>query len=387
MVGIKESQTLDFQNTKSFSYLSKVDSFDQIRNQILTPYSEILNNLEEVYIFGAKRLGEKAADCLKRSGIKVKAFIDNDLSKHGTLFCDKQIIALDSVKTKGIPIIISTTNYLYEISSQLNERGLDNHVSYPVLSIYDSEKYPAETTFKDMQQDLIANKQAYLSLFSMFADKKSQKVLDNILNFRLTLDPACLDICDSQEDEYFDTEIMPLGDDEVFIDGGGYDGDTVLRFIEKTNNNYKKIHLFEPDARLCNKAAANLADYRDIDFVKRGLYSSNKTLRFTSTGDVDGFIDPDGDLEINVVALDNYIKEEISFLKLDVEGAEEEALIGAKNHLKNNSPKLAVAVYHQSQDLWKIPSLITSINSKYQEFYLRNYSRTSLDIVLYGIPK
>lgn len=387
MAGTKEAQTLDFQKTKSFGYLSKTDSFNQIRDHILAPYSEILNNLEEVYIFGAKRLGEKAADCLKRSGVKVKAFIDNDPSKHGTLFCDKPIIALDSVKTEGIPIIISTTNYLYEISDQLNKRGLDNHVPYPVLSVFDSEKYEAEATFKNMQQDLIANKEAYLSLFSILADKKSQKVLDNILNFRLSLDPACLTMCDSQEDEYFDTEIMPLTDDEIFIDGGGYDGDTVLRFIRKTNNNYKKIYLFEPDAGLCDKAAANLADYHDIDLVKKGLYSTNKTLRFSSTGDVDGFINPEGDLEISVVALDSCVKEKISLLKLDVEGAEEEALIGAKKHLKNNSPKLAVAAYHQSQDLWKIPSLITSINSNYQEFYLRNYSRTSLDIVLYGIPK
>ena len=75
---------------------------------------------------------------------------------------------------------------------------------------------------------------------------------------------------------------------------------------------------------------------------------------------------------IEVMPLDEDILEKITFLKMDIEGAEWDALLGCGRIISQDHPKLAVCVYHGYDDLWRIPALIESMNPDY-EFYLRHY--------------
>ena len=70
---------------------------------------------------------------------------------------------------------------------------------------------------------------------------------------------------------------------------------------------------------------------------------------------------------------------------MDIEGAEEQALIGAKQTIINNRPKLAICVYHKLDDIWKIPNIILKYNSSYKLF-LRHYTYSENDTVLYAVP-
>jgi hypothetical protein len=70
---------------------------------------------------------------------------------------------------------------------------------------------------------------------------------------------------------------------------------------------------------------------------------------------------------------------------LDVEGSEEEAIIGAKNHIKTTSPILTIASYHRAHDLWRLPEVLKSINPNYK-FFLRHYSQSIIDTIIYAIP-
>ena len=72
-----------------------------------------------------------------------------------------------------------------------------------------------------------------------------------------------------------------------------------------------------------------------------------------------------------MVTLDEDIKEKITTLKMDIEGFEQKAILGATNHIKNDKPKLLLSVYHNNEDLWKIPRMIEEICPGYK-FYLRN---------------
>ncbi len=89
-------------------------------------------------------------------------------------------------------------------------------------------------------------------------------------------------------------------------------------------------------------------------------------------------------MQIPVTRLDAAIEGNVTFIKLDVEGAEYEALKGAEKLIQNCRPTLAVSVYHKAQDIWELPELILSMAPEYT-FYLRHYSLSSEETVLYAV--
>lgn len=84
--------------------------------------------------------------------------------------------------------------------------------------------------------------------------------------------------------------------------------------------------------------------------------------------------------------MDSLIEEKVSFVKMDIEGAEAIALKGAKNHILNDHPKLAICCYHKPEDLWKIPEQVMAIRNDYR-LYLRHYTDGLHESVMYFIPK
>ena len=76
--------------------------------------------------------------------------------------------------------------------------------------------------------------------------------------------------------------------------------------------------------------------------------------------------------------------ERVTFIKLDVEGAEYEALLGAQNTIKKNRPKLAISIYHKPQDIFELPELIMSIRDDYR-MYLRHYQLSPNETILYCV--
>ena len=110
-----------------------------------------------------------------------------------------------------------------------------------------------------------------------------------------------------------------------------------------------------------------------------------KTLSFTSDGS-SSHLSEDGDIKIKVGPLDDIDTGPITFLKMDIEGAEKKAIIGAQNKIRNDKPKLAICVYHLADDFWLIPELVLSIQPEYN-IYLRHYTEGLTETVMYFIPK
>ncbi len=88
---------------------------------------------------------------------------------------------------------------------------------------------------------------------------------------------------------------------------------------------------------------------------------------------------------IEVDKLDNMIKTPVSFIKMDIEGAEGDAIEGAQETIRKYHPKLALSVYHKADDLWKIPEQIFSIRKDYK-IYLRHYTEGFAETVMYFVP-
>lgn len=88
----------------------------------------------------------------------------------------------------------------------------------------------------------------------------------------------------------------------------------------------------------------------------------------------------------DVVSLDEDIHERVTFIKMDVEGVEMEALKGCQNHIKKDRPILAISLYHNVEDIYEIPLFINGIVEEYR-FDIRHYTPYHGETVLYAIPK
>ncbi|MDP2865479.1 MAG: FkbM family methyltransferase, partial [Elusimicrobiota bacterium] len=175
-------------------------------------------------------------------------------------------------------------------------------------------------------------------------------------------------------------------DQEVFVDGGAYTGDTLLALIRKTKSEYERCYAFEPAPENLAKlnSLAGKQRFRDVCVIGKGLWSRAETLRFAAAEGLSGSaISRAGNTSIVVDSIDN-VAPDATFIKLDVEGAELEALKGAAETIKRNRPKLAVCLYHKPGDLFEIPLFIKSLVPEYR-FYLRQHQPVSCELVLYAV--
>lgn len=88
----------------------------------------------------------------------------------------------------------------------------------------------------------------------------------------------------------------------------------------------------------------------------------------------------------NIRKIESVIDDTVGFIKMDLEGYEENALQGAKGIISNQKPVLAVSVYHKRWDIFRMPALLPAFNPEYR-FYLRHYGTFLGDTVLYALNR
>lgn len=228
--------------------------------------------------------------------------------------------------------------------------------------------------FDPMYSYLKQQREALESLYEGLGDYRSKLTLKTILQHWLTFTP---DIRKSGIEgtfkHYFDLDIMRCTADEVFVDCGAYTGDSVRDFIEQYAGQYRSIYAYELTPSIFEKARENLKGYRNVFLRNKGVSDHNGEMSFIDTIDAGNrLVSNGGNATAQVVRMDNDIREDISFIKMDIEGAEIAALIGAQNHIRRSRPKLAISLYHKLSDLIDIPRLCKELVPEYR-FYLRHH--------------
>jgi FkbM family methyltransferase len=215
------------------------------------------------------------------------------------------------------------------------------------------------------------------------ADPGSRRSFLSVLLYRLTWDSRWLDpVRLPYRDMYFFTDALLLGEGEVLVDGGAFDGDTAAAFLARTAGTHRHIHAFEADPVNLAPLRRRLAGMPRTTIHPVGLWSRSDTLRFSSGQGPGGRLGEGGDVAVPVRALDDLDLGPVTLIKLDIEGAEVPALEGAAETIRRHRPKLAVAVYHALEDFGMIPALIERLRpgSRYR---LRHHSPLHHDTVLY----
>ena len=186
--------------------------------------------------------------------------------------------------------------------------------------------------------------------------------------------------------QYFDLPQLSKEEEEVFADCGCFDGENSVMFSKWANKDNFRIYAFEPDSSNLKKCIDIFSSQgiEKYELINKGVWSEDTNLCFEANANEGSKLSDKGEIVIPVTSIDSAIEGKVTFIKMDIEGSEYEALIGAKNHIEKYKPKLAISIYHKPEDIWEIPNLILSFNSNYK-FYLRHYSLSSEETVLYAI--
>lgn len=214
------------------------------------------------------------------------------------------------------------------------------------------------------------NKEKILAAYELF-DSESKRIFAGCVDFMFGGELDKLKAVTTEKDEAFEN-IIKLGDDESFLDLGAYRGDTVEEFIHHCKGSYREIIALEPDRRTFKKLTVYLESIPYSTAYQKAIFSESKTLIFSSKAGRQSTISDKGE-EIEAVTVDELCKDKkITYIKMDVEGVEYEALSGGVNTLKLQKPKLNIALYHKSVDIFELPLMISRINPDYK-FHIRRH--------------
>lgn len=271
---------------------------------------------------------------------------------------------------------ISPVAVLKHLSTQGLHRVVGLHQLIPAAS--GGLAWPWFTT--SMRKELDEHPDAWDRIHDSLADETSQRTFLDIVRFRLTCDPAYMsDYAVRVHDQYFE-DFMQFHD-EVFVDAGGFDGDTSEGFAKRYPD-YQRIILFEPSAKNMEAARQRLAGYRDIDYRPIGLSDTAGILRFNDGAGSASAIASSATTSIRVDTLDTAVVDPVTFIKMDLEGWELKALQGASRHIASERPKLAIAAYHDSPDFRLIHQYVCGFGHGYH-CHLRHYTQGWSETIMF----
>jgi FkbM family methyltransferase len=355
---------------------------------------DLLEGFDNICVFGMGAFGITMLPPLQeRLGKRLTCVSDNERTKWYRLFNGLRCIPPAELPGQRDKICLVVSIFDSDsVVMDLKQRGFKNIVEIPEKGLVN-----VCVRSKLAQKLYHGNWDKIQQAFFLLQDEQSQAVLLHRLHFIVF--PQ--DFAGSDRpmeavytgNQYFPEGIIHLADNEAFVDGGAYVGDTIKDFIRRAGS-FDKIHSFEPE----NDNYIKLRNYvgnltpeinNKINIYKLGLW--DRPTMLTISGSTCGtYVSRSGSSEsyAKLDALDNILGEDapVSYIKLDVEGSERNALLGAYEIIRSRHPRLAVCVYHKLEDIYELPLLIHELNPGYK-LYLRHHHLDSnaYETVCYAI--
>lgn len=277
---------------------------------------------------------------------------------------------------------------------------------------------------QDLPHKLYEQKTDVRRMAELWADELSRREYLNHVRWRALGDLGALGK-PVEEESYFLDSLYRIEDGEVFVDCGAYTGDTAEQVV-KRNPRFGKIVAIEADPKnfqhLKNwMGTLNAEVSSKIEALKIAVGAERGELRFQASGDEGAKLTVDGDVVVECVPLDELLGDGVgtsaakagsekavdrsaealrhpkasvhgdfghppTFIKMDIEGAELDALAGARRVIQKHRPILSICVYHKQDDLWRIPLFIHSLAEDYK-LYLRPHDVDGWQLVCYAVPE
>ena len=371
--------------------LSVVEREKTTFNRLVSPFDKAL------VLVGAGSLGKQVLSCLRKDGIEPVAFADNSPALQGKAVDGVQVLSRHQAAEKYgssaafVVTIWNTDHSFIQTRKELTEINCKKVVSAISLR-WKYSKSLLPFFWLDVPSKTCENASLIKSAYSLWADEFSRQEYIAQLKFRIWGDFDSLSEPVPQE-SYFPDDLFDLLPDERFVDCGAYDGITIKHFLKRQKEFKGKIVAYEPDFtnyNLLKKYITNLDENtrNNVIYLPYAVGAKSEKVHFNATGTMGSTISNEGKTEVTCVTLDENLGDihtMPTYIKMDIEGSELDALAGARNIIQKEMPILTICLYHRYDDLWRIPLFINSLTDEYQLF-LRPHEIEGWQLVCYAVP-
>ena len=366
------------------NFMDKINNYNYVDSVI----ESLKKSNLPLIIWGGGIAAEHIYKILEKNGVDVDYIAVNKAYwKPNQKLFQKPVFAFEDLMNENIKVnvLIAFSAYTEEgYKKFLKEDIVENIYKFDFL-----ECVFGRVNFDYVKQNCVA----FENLYNSLEDAVSKDTLLAYINQSITKDTEFLEPL-RNENQYFLPELKLGHQSEIFFDCGAYDGDTILKFAQYIESTpYKCEHIYAVECDNLNLDKLKFVEHemkgfenkvKGITLLNVGLWHEKGMLSFNNRGSTSSKIDSDGEVKIEVDTLDNLVNgAAVTFIKMDIEGAELNALKGAENTIKKYKPRLAICVYHKKEDLLTISKYIKSLHEDYK-LYLRAYSIFTEELVLYA---
>lgn len=353
---------------------------DIIRDRLEAVLSEPVRISETVLIYGAGNSSMLYAECFWKENLPITHYVDRSPEKIGTIFQGKPVISPEEMaaahKSETVLICTGNAGTYRSIKRYLDEADMES------LSV---DTY----VFRK-------NKDKVLAVYDLLCDEVSKATYANMIQARMGL--AEVDLSLITGDSYFAVNTFSLfSAGEVYVDCGAYVGDTIEKYLFTKQGVFGKVFAFEPEPR--NFAAMAYRTERlkqewalsddKITLVQAGIGEKSSMVYVSGEGNDAASLSASlsenaSGTAVRICSIDDYFAEQrITFLKADIESYEEKMLLGAKNVIRRDRPKIALCIYHNASDMFTLPLMLAEMDCGYH-FSVRQHYGDLTDTVLYA---
>lgn len=348
-------------------------------------WHQLLDSDLPILIYGMGNGADKIIKVFEKYGIEYSDVFASDGFVRGHSYKGKRVLSYSEACEKypcGFDIVVSFGSKLPNVIERIFSLTNNHRVYAPDVEVCGEELFSMEF-FDNHIEEIYKAREA-------FEDEESKKVFDNIVRYKLFGSLKYLKATEYSEAEC--DSLLKTDKYESYLDLGAYNGDTIKKYLSLCKN-IKEIYAFEPDRRNFKKLLSYCEQITDvkINALNCAVYSENTTLYFSASGNRNSTAVANGSFEHKTIEIEakapDSVLSKVDFIKYDVEGLEYHALLGSKKLIESSQPDLLVSMYHKSEDVFKLPLLIKSLNSNYSLYLRRLPYIPAWDLNLYAIKK
>lgn len=325
----------------------------------------IKNEHRPIFVYGMGNGALKIMHFFDEYGIAVSGFFASDEFARGHSFCGFPVRRLCEIEEEydDFVIVLAFAAGYSSLISKIRALSEKYTLYAPDVPLFFDEKMRL-FNFQYVKENFESLKKVY----DMLCDEKSKRIFVDIINFKITGNIDYLFKTQPNFDEVFD--ILALSNDEAFVDCGAYKGDTVSKFLDKTNGEYSYIYALEPDAKNFKKLKEKCSKLDNIELFNAAVWRCDTQVCFDSKSGRQSSICENGKM-VAARSVDGILGgKNVTYIKYDIEGAEMQGLLGSEDSIKRCKPKLVISLYHRNEDIFALPLYIHSLDENYK-FYLR----------------
>lgn len=330
----------------------------------LSVWEKLQKTTEPLIMYGTGNGADKVVDMFENLGIKLSGITASSGFVRERFFRGFPVKPLEYFEEKynEFTVVITFGTSIPDVMENIFNISEKHRVLIPCVPVIGTEIFDRSFLNSHIEEINLAQ--------SLLADDFSRKIFEGYVNFQFGGRIEILKDIETPEFEIYE-DVLNFNDEETFVDIGAYRGDTVENFVKHTDGIYKKIIAAEPDYKTYQKLIKNCENLKNFLGVNAAITNFDGEIGFSSLAGRQSAVG--GENMIKSLSLPTLCKDcEPTFIKIDSEGCELEILNGGKEILKKFKPKMNVAAYHKSEDIFKLPILINSINPEYK-IHLRHH--------------